>query len=51
MDPNELKELQTNTSLNPDFGMNDEGFIMHVQDIDDFFTEEMKQESMNIGLL
>lgn len=39
MDPNEY-ELQTNTLLNPDFGMNDEGFLMHVRDIDEYNNTE-----------
>jgi len=44
MDPNEY-ELQTNTLLNPDFGMNDEGFLMHVRDIDEYNYENTETES------
>ena len=40
MDPNELKELETYTPLNPDFGMNDEGYLMHVRDIDDYYNDQ-----------
>ncbi|QHE51375.1 hypothetical protein [Pontibacillus sp. HMF3514] len=39
MDPNEY-ELQTYTPLNPDFGMHDKGYTMHVKDIDDFYNDE-----------
>lgn len=32
MDPNINSELQTNTLLNPDFGMHDEGVMLHTTD-------------------
>ncbi|KGX84801.1 hypothetical protein [Pontibacillus litoralis] len=33
-------ELHTNTMLNPDFGMNDGGFIMHVKDYQSAIEEQ-----------
>lgn len=33
MNPNIITELQTNTLLNPDFGMSDEGVLMHLKDV------------------
>ncbi|MCD5324999.1 MULTISPECIES: hypothetical protein [Pontibacillus] len=31
-----LTELEINTSLNPDFGMNDDGFLLHAKDVDEW---------------
>ncbi|QST00754.1 hypothetical protein IMZ31_04040 [Pontibacillus sp. ALD_SL1] len=47
MEESPLTELEINTALNPDFGMNDDGFLFHVKDVDEW---DVPTDSHQIGV-